>query len=40
MDGTLRLMELELLEPGMFLGTDPGAADRFAAAFIEVTGQE
>ena len=40
MDGTLRLMELELLEPGLFLGTDPGAADRFADAVIEVMGQE
>jgi hypothetical protein len=33
-------MELELLEPGLFLGTDPGAAGRFADAVIEVMGQE
>jgi hypothetical protein len=31
-DGALRLMELEVTEPSMFLRHDPGAADRFAAA--------
>ena len=30
--GALHLMELELLEPGLFLALDPGAADRFADA--------
>jgi glutathione synthase/RimK-type ligase-like ATP-grasp enzyme len=40
MDGTFRLMELELLEPGLFLATDTGAADRFADAVIRATGQE
>lgn len=29
---TVRLMELELIEPSLFLGTDPDAAGRFAAA--------
>lgn len=32
--GVLRLMELELLEPGMFLAIHPGAADRFARAIV------
>ena len=40
MDGVLRLMELELLEPGLFLGTDPAAAGRFADAVVDVMGQE
>ncbi len=40
MDGTFRLMELELLEPGLFLATDAGAADRFADAVIRAMGQE
>jgi hypothetical protein len=31
-DGTPVLLELELTEPSLFLGTDPGAAERFAAA--------
>lgn len=34
-DGRFVLMELELLEPSLFLGSAPGAADRFADA-IEV----
>ena len=29
------LMELELIEPSLYLRTDPGAADRFASAFDE-----
>lgn len=35
-DGRLELMELELLEPSLFLETSPGAAERFAAAVSEV----
>ena len=31
-DGRLLLMELELIEPGLFLGLHPDAPDRFAAA--------
>jgi hypothetical protein len=31
-DGRLVLMELELIEPHLFLGWDPGAAGRLAAA--------
>lgn len=31
-DGELHLMELELLEPGLFLAVHPAAPDRFAAA--------
>ena len=30
-DGRLEVMELELVEPSLFLGTAPGAVDRFAA---------
>lgn len=33
-DGTLLLMELELLEPELFLRTDPAAGDRLAAALL------
>jgi glutathione synthase/RimK-type ligase-like ATP-grasp enzyme len=33
-DGTLMLMELELLEPELFLRTDPAAGDRLAAALL------
>jgi glutathione synthase/RimK-type ligase-like ATP-grasp enzyme len=40
MDGTFRLMELELLEPGLFLSTHARAADRFADAVIQTLGQE
>jgi hypothetical protein len=29
------LMELELIEPSFFLGSDPGAADRFVGAALE-----
>lgn len=32
--GTLHLMELELLEPGLFLALAPGAPDRFARAVV------
>lgn len=32
-DGTFMLMELELIEPALYLRTDPGAGQRFAAAF-------
>jgi hypothetical protein len=31
-DGTLVLMELELIEPTLFFRADPGAPDRFAEA--------
>jgi glutathione synthase/RimK-type ligase-like ATP-grasp enzyme len=33
-DGTLMLMELELLEPELFLRTDPVAGDRLASALL------
>jgi glutathione synthase/RimK-type ligase-like ATP-grasp enzyme len=33
-DGTLMLMELEVLEPELFLRTDPAAGDRLAAALL------
>ena len=32
-DGQFLLMELELIEPSLYLHTDDGAAERFAAAF-------
>jgi hypothetical protein len=32
-DGRFLLMELELIEPSLYLRMDDGAADRFAAAF-------
>jgi hypothetical protein len=35
-EGRLCLMELELIEPGLFLPTDPSAAARFARAIAEV----
>ena len=37
-DGRLQLMELELVEPTLFLETSAGAAERFAAAVTEVLG--
>jgi glutathione synthase/RimK-type ligase-like ATP-grasp enzyme len=40
MDGAFRLMELELLEPGLFLATHPAAAARFAEAVLEAVDQE
>jgi hypothetical protein len=33
-DGALMLMELELIEPDLFLTTDPDAPERMAAALI------
>jgi glutathione synthase/RimK-type ligase-like ATP-grasp enzyme len=33
-DGTLMLMELEVLEPELFLRTDPAAAERLASALL------
>ncbi len=36
--GTFLLMELELIEPFVFLESSPGAAARFAAAAREVLG--
>ena len=36
--GRLELMELELVEPSLFLETSPGAAERFAAAVDEALG--
>jgi glutathione synthase/RimK-type ligase-like ATP-grasp enzyme len=38
-DGRLLLIELELLEPWLFLGGDPGAADRFAQAIVAALGR-
>lgn len=38
-DGRPRLLELELLEPSLFFGVAPGAAERFAAVLLE-TGAE
>lgn len=35
MDGEFVLMELELIEPLLYLGEHPDAADRFAAALVE-----
>jgi glutathione synthase/RimK-type ligase-like ATP-grasp enzyme len=37
-NGRLELMELELVEPSLFLETSPGAAERFAEAAGEVLG--
>src|SRR5258706_11368488 len=34
-DGRLVLMELELIEPGLYFGAAPGAADRFAGACLD-----
>jgi glutathione synthase/RimK-type ligase-like ATP-grasp enzyme len=34
--GALLVMELEMIEPGLFLKSDPGAADRFAEAICRV----
>ena len=34
-DGAFRIMELELVEPALYLRMDPGAPDRFAEAVIE-----
>ena len=34
-DGGFVLMELELIEPALFLGMAPGAADRLAVAVLE-----
>ena len=33
--GELQLMELELIEPWLYLSNDPGAAQRFAEAIVE-----
>ena len=35
-NGRFELMELELVEPSLFLQTAPGAAQRFAEAISEV----
>jgi len=35
-DGAPLLVELELAEPSLFLGTAPGSADRFADAIVDV----
>ena len=35
-DGRLVLMELELIEPVLYFGADPGAADRFAGACLDL----
>jgi hypothetical protein len=34
-DGGLVVMELELIEPVLYFGADPGAADRFAGACLD-----
>jgi hypothetical protein len=34
--GGFMLMELELIEPQLFLGADAGAPDRFADAIVAV----
>lgn len=39
-DGVFLLMELELLEPGLFLATERGAAARLAEAVLQVLDQE
>jgi glutathione synthase/RimK-type ligase-like ATP-grasp enzyme len=42
-EGVLRIMELELIEPALFLDYEPGAAEAFAAAILsraERTGEE
>ena len=36
-DGRFLLMELEINEPTLFIGSSPGAADRFADAIVAVT---
>lgn len=38
-NGGLELMELELVEPSLFLESEPGAAERFASAVSEVLGR-
>ena len=38
-DGRLVLMELELIEPVLYFGAAPGAADRFAAACLRLLGR-
>jgi hypothetical protein len=35
-DGTFVLMELELIEPALFLGADPAAPARFADAIVSM----
>lgn len=37
-DGPPTVLELELIEPSMYHGTDPGSARRFAAAILSRTG--
>ncbi|HUM12568.1 MAG TPA: hypothetical protein VLT82_16600 [Myxococcaceae bacterium] len=37
--GKFELMELELVEPSLFLETSPGASERFAAALAEALGR-
>ncbi len=37
-DGALQLMELELIEPELWLRSSPEAAERFAAAIVEALG--
>jgi hypothetical protein len=32
--GAFTLMEMELIEPSLFLGSDPGAVDRFVSALL------
>lgn len=39
-DGAFTLMELELIEPGLFLQLDPAAPDRFAEATLRRLGEE
>ena len=38
-DGEPLLVELELTEPSLFLGTSPASAERLAAAIDRITGR-
>jgi hypothetical protein len=38
-DGTFVLMELELIEPALFLDLDPAAPARFARAILDQLGE-
>jgi hypothetical protein len=37
-DDTFRVMELELIEPSLYLRLDPAAPDRFADAVVSLLG--
>ncbi len=38
-NGEFHLMELELIEPFLYLDTDPGAQERFYEAVVEIMGE-